>query len=42
MNETRSPSLHPSEIIWIANKGQQTFALQRKEREILYGGARGG
>lgn len=29
-------------ILWQPNPGQQTFALQRKEREILYGGARGG
>ena len=30
------------EVLWKPNKGQQTEALRRKEREILYGGARGG
>ena len=29
-------------VAWQPNKGQQTKALQRTEREILYGGARGG
>jgi len=30
------------EIAWKPNPGPQTWALQRKEREVLYGGARGG
>ena len=30
------------EIAWKPNPGRQTFALQRPEFEILYGGARGG
>lgn len=29
-------------ILWKPNPGKQTFALTRKEFEILYGGARGG
>jgi hypothetical protein len=29
-------------VIWQPHPGQQTFALTRTEREILYGGARGG
>lgn len=30
------------DIAWKPNPGPQTWALQRKEKEILYGGARGG
>lgn len=33
------PDVH---VIWKPNKGPQTEVLQRREREILFGGARGG
>ena len=29
-------------VLWRPNPGQQTKALQRMEREVCYGGARGG
>lgn len=42
MKTNKQNPLASKQVLWMPHKGQQTFALTRPEKEILYGGARGG